>query len=573
MIVETGKVLGRLTDGWWAQVYDHAADPRGRLIAGISLESASAGREALVRLHELYFGNLEGDPLVALKRAGMVIAKEFPGIELASLAIVNGAIYTAAVGAVGIWTRLEDQEGWIINFSRVGRDVLGLSGWAKPGQILVAGNSKFWQVLSLGAVRAAVANGVGASDMAESLAAVVAGNDIGVGGVGVVVNFVSKLRDILPKPVGPIYVSHGDKTVSRRRNMWLGVGFLVFLFLLVGGWQWAQSDEQIKQSEQNKRIEQLVHKFNEAQTLVQLNPVRSRQLLTEVETLLQDFKNTKKKDERIRQIETDFGQVLGVASGVKQATTDEILDLDWLRSGMIGSRLGLVEGKLVILDTEGDRLVVVDPAKKSGEIVTGKTDLGETKLMAGYPGKITILSKKGIIECSTLNTQCSIVIKPDEGWGEIKDMKMFAGNIYLLTPNNILRYQVIDGGYGGKQKWLSDADSSLSKSQSMSIDSFIWVGTTDGQILKFARGAKENFAVTDLDKPFGKKTVVYTDSDTEKLYVLDPSNGRVVVLEKTGAYKFQYQFDQAKEATDFVVDEKGGQMYLLVGSKIIGVKL
>ena len=615
MVVEVGKVLGRIASGWWAQVHDYLADPsagsgqaeqahkRGRLVACASLhnpaqpdqlEMVAAGREVLARLHELYYGNLAGDPLTALKRAGTGVAAEFPDLELVCLAIVNGAIYVAVVGAAGVWSKVASREGWIVNPSRAGQGVPGLSGWLKPGQVLVAGNSTFCQVLSLGAVRAAVANSAPAAEMAEALTAVVHGQDTGMGGVGVVVHIlpltsqVSKintrppiiervrttLAGFMPKPAGPIYISATDKTKSRRRNMYAGIGFLVLLLLLVGGWQWRRMYVENKLGERNQRIEELVHKFNEAQSLAQLNPVRSRQLLAEVEASLPGLKNSKKPDERIAQVEAGFGQVLGVASGVKLATAQEVLDLDWLRSGMTGSRLGLVEGKLVVLDSEGDRLAVVDPAKQSGAVISGQTDLGVAKLMAVYPGKITVLSDKGLVECD-LAGSCQTKVPFDSAWGQVVDMQMFAGNIYLLTPAGVWRHQVTDTGYGPKQAWLAGSEdtSQLGSSSNLAIDASLWVMQTTGQILKYTRGVREDFVLTDLDQPFAPGAVIYTDPEAELLYILDRGNGRVVVLAKTGAYQLQYQFDQAKEAQDLAVDEAGGQMYLLAGSKILSVKL
>ena len=40
---------------------------------------------------------------------------------------------------------------------------------------------------------------------------------------------------------------------------------------------------------------------------------------------------------------------------------------------------------------------------------------------------------------------------------------------------------------------------------------------------------------------------------TEKLYVLDAANGRVVVLAKTGEYESQYMSEEMKKATGLVV--------------------
>ncbi|MDO8487685.1 MAG: hypothetical protein Q7S31_00025 [bacterium] len=622
MEVVAGKVLGRLTDGWWAQVHDFVAEGnkvhrRGRLIAVTSLhqneldqmETVTMGREILARLHELYFGDSQDEPLVALKKAGQVLAEEFTGVEVVAVALVNKVVYVLTIGGGGVWMRTDGQEGWLVDSARSETTPVTLSGWAKDNQTYVLGNSKFWQALTLGAIRAAVSNSTSAVDAAESLAAVVHGNDSGIGSVGTVVHvaqastsaitthtspppsvaeipkvapaklvdrFRTQVAKLIPKPAGPIFVSHGDKTKSRRKTMYLGIGFLAILFLVVGGWQWRRTVQANQTSVYNQQVEEVVHQFNEARALVDLNPVRSRQLLAEVDAQVKKLAETKKgqKDERLANVTSDFGQVLGAATGVKPVQPSEVLDLNWIRPDMVGSRLALAEGKLVVLDNQANRLALVNPDKKSGEILAGVADLGRTTAVASYPGKIMVASDKGLIECLLPQFKCTLKVET-AATVEIKDMAMFAGNIYILNSSGVFRHQVIDSGFSAAADWLAEDEdkSQFSSSSNLAIDAYIWVMQTDSQIYKYSRGVKDNFSVADLDKPFASQAILYTDADAEKLYVLDKGNGRVVVLNKTGAYESQYQFDQAKEAADIGVDEKAGLIYVLSGSKIWSIKL
>ncbi|KKU56820.1 MAG: hypothetical protein UX80_C0031G0016, partial [Candidatus Amesbacteria bacterium GW2011_GWA2_47_11b] len=67
-------------------------------------------------------------------------------------------------------------------------------------------------------------------------------------------------------------------------------------------------------------------------------------------------------------------------------------------------------------------------------------------------------------------------------------------------------------------------------------------------------------------------SAIYTDDETEKLYVLDAAGGRVVVLAKTGEYESQYTAEAIKGATGLVVDEKAGKIYLIVGGRVLSIK-
>ena len=91
--------------------------------------------------------------------------------------------------------------------------------------------------------------------------------------------------------------------------------------------------------------------------------------------------------------------------------------------------------------------------------------------------------------------------------------------------------------------------------------------------MKFTRGVKENFVVSDLAVPLGGNLVIYTNEDIEKIYVLDKLNKRMVVVNKTGEYVAQYANDLISGVSSLVADEKNGKIYLLSASKIWQIQL
>ena len=618
MEIRVGKIVGRVSGRRWAQVHDFTHETRGRLVVAASLgakeekievEMVEMGRELLARVHELYFGSLEEDAMVSLKLAVEAIETEFEGVEMVVLVVLGEVLYVVA-NMGGVWVKAKGKEGWII---RPGAEpgVKGLSSWTKNQETLVFGNSRFWEELPLGMVKAAAENNE-IEAAVEMLGAVVHGGDKGEGAAGVVVRLHDEKSEILnplsadaahqalqagksqinfrlpeiklPKLKWPkigwpkaVYVVHGDRQAEKKRTMWVGVGFLAVLLVLVGGWRWSERNKAIKQSFQNRQIEEMVYKFNEAKVLLVLNPIRSRELLKEIEPEMQRFKGTKKMDQRLAAILGEWEGAWNEAMGMKVVEPELVVDLGLVREGMTGAKLEIRDGKLVVLDTQSDRLIEVNPEKKSAEVVAGKDDLGDANLLATYPGKTVVFSDKGIVQCPMLNAQCSIAVKRDDGWGEVVDMGMFAGNIYLLSKGQIWRHQVTDAGYGGRQEWIAKTEdkASLDQSLNMAIDGSVWtsqISNLKSQISKYTRGVKDNFEISGLDHDMGEGAVIYTDEDTLKLYVLDKVNKRVVVLAKTGEYEGQYTAEQLGEGKDLAVDEKTGKIYVTSGSKIWMIK-
>ncbi len=617
-----GKILGQTSPEWWVQVHDFIPeDPdqiqnRGRLIAAIALrlegkeqiELVAAGREIIARIHELYYGDVTAPPLDQLKQAIANIEEEFTRqgavINIAAVCLVGESIHVAAIQG-GAWVKVGNKEGWIINPEST-QGLTALSGKLLPDQIVIVGSHGFWKEMPLGIIKAAIENEEGEA-MLETLGTVVHGNDRMKGGVGViiknspgprvatpeVVEPVETVEEILPPPSKaakislrqklqtlqaklptmrrPVYVVSGDKTKSRRNLTYVGIGFLVVVAVLMGGWQYRKRHVAEISSASNVAIQDTLDKFREAQALIDLNPVRSRELLTQVQQELPNLKSAKSKkvDPRIAEIEQGLPAVLGAATGTRTPQVQEVLNLSLVREGMTGQWMRYLDGQLWILDTSGNRLVMVDPSKKKGEVVAGLESLGTPRTLAVYPGKVEVLSDKGIVECSTSKTKCSVKVEADSDWGSVVDMGMFGGNIYLLTNQAIWRHQVTEDGFSKKQDWLAESEdkTGLSQSVSLSIDGSLWISTPE-KILKYTRGVKDAFEYSGLDAPLGKKTVVYLTDETDKMYVLDPDNGRVVIFAKTGEYDSQIQVEQAKAATALVVDEKNSILYLLTEGKI-----
>ena len=139
----------------------------------------------------------------------------------------------------------------------------------------------------------------------------------------------------------------------------------------------------------------------------------------------------------------------------------------------------------------------------------------------------------------------------------------------------ILRLNVnAAGGFGSGQSWLTDknGDEELKQGTGMVIDGSIWV-IKSGGLLKFTRGVKDTVTVSGLEKEWGNGAVIFTDDNTKQLYILDPANKRVVVLDKTGQYAKQYISDTLGETRDLTVDENGGKMYFVGETKVWAASL
>src|SRR5258708_1030738 len=162
-----------------------------------------------------------------------------------------------------------------------------------------------------------------------------------------------------------------------------------------------------------------------------------------------------------------------------------------------------------------------------------------------------------------------------KNWGSNGGLGVFFGNVYVLdkTTKQVYKFVSTSSDYVKTNYFAKDTTPDVSSATSIAIDGSIWVLLHDGTVLKFTRGAGDSLSLTGLDKGFSLPTRIFTNADSNNVYILDSCNSRIVVFDKTGAYKVQYQSDLIKTAKDLEVKEKDGKLYVLSGGKVWNIDL
>ncbi|MBN1494868.1 hypothetical protein JW911_04000 [Candidatus Peregrinibacteria bacterium] len=155
----------------------------------------------------------------------------------------------------------------------------------------------------------------------------------------------------------------------------------------------------------------------------------------------------------------------------------------------------------------------------------------------------------------------------------------YNGRMYLLDAesNQVWRYAKKRDQYGSAEGYITSG--TVTNPVDLAIDGFIYVLQNDGKIMKFDRGAMVDFAVekAPLD-PIQNPTRIHTELDLNKIFILEPSKYRVVVLEKdiqsnNAVYSTQYVFDSINDVRDMYYDKGSNRLYLLDPQRIYEVIL
>ncbi len=151
-------------------------------------------------------------------------------------------------------------------------------------------------------------------------------------------------------------------------------------------------------------------------------------------------------------------------------------------------------------------------------------------------------------------------------------LKFYGGRAYSVGTGSgqILRYTQSGGAFGAAQPWLRAAVD-FSRARDLAIDGNIYVLLPD-QLLKFTQGNPQPFALPELENPLGDMQRIFTAQEYRNIYILDPGNSRIVILDKQGALDKQLILPNLKDLRDMWIDEPAGAAYLLDGNNLVRIK-
>lgn len=312
-----------------------------------------------------------------------------------------------------------------------------------------------------------------------------------------------------------------------------------------------------------------LHQYEEAKALKGLNNLRASGLLNEAKTSLDKLEQ---KNQQVNELKQQIEAEIEAISQVNKVQPEVFFDLNLIKQGAVGSKLVPVNGKLTVLDSVNNAVYEIEQLSKKSRLLAAGDELKNSLAIAADETAVYILTSDGVMEKAKTKDQAAKIIKKDEEWGSLVDLKVFNGNLYLLDGEKKIIWKY-EGESFVKKRYFADDDRQpfFIKPISLAIDGSVWV-TDSGRVLKFVSGQKENFEIKELEKGLGEDLGIFTTTEVNALYLLDKQNRRIVVLEKNGNYQNQYQWD-GHQFTDLAVDGKEKKIYLLEGSKIYQIDI
>ncbi len=161
-------------------------------------------------------------------------------------------------------------------------------------------------------------------------------------------------------------------------------------------------------------------------------------------------------------------------------------------------------------------------------------------------------------------------------WRTPVAMRTFDSNLYLLDPtaNQVLKYWK-DQFAKNPDSWVKKSDADLSKAMDLAIDGNIFVLHSDGKIDKYFGGESVTFTQTKSPRPLTSAAALHFDIEevVRNMYIVDPTDMRIVQLDHTGTFVRQFQPVRGQEVhmrqpAGVFVDETGGKLYYVAANAL-----
>lgn len=582
--LQSAKIVGTPNSSCWSQTHCFSSEEsekkekRGDLLAvlviqglGEGIEAVAAGREVLGRLHEEYYGNLEGPAFERLGGAVKKVCQEQGGVEIAAAVLVGEVIYLAVFGRGKILLKREGKLGVVLAGNG---DLVTASGFIKDNDLIILGSEKFFKVAKNEILKSALESSE-LDQAVELLAPAILGQPERADAVAILglfkkVQEETQAEEVLSFPPSfknRIFVRHKDFASKKRFYFILS---LVLLGILGLGFIFGikKSYETKKKTEVKALLSQAEEKFNQARAVFVTDPGQGRLLAEEAKEITQKATEVKEdfaETELIKKQIEDF--LFSSQSEIVLSDIPVFMDLNLLQDGAAGVTLSVIDKNLVILDSNKKKVYLLDFEKKSHLVFDISGEGG--RLLALFNAKIMVFSDKGIEEIDPKKNLVTLKINKDEDWKEIAGFSSFGQNLYLLDRggSNLWRYSASGDDFGSKKSWFVGDRPDLSKAVSLAIDGAVWILEKE-KILKFNLGKQEDFSLSKMPASFDQSAKIFTSAETQNLYVLDKGKGKIFVIGKNGEFKITYSWEEIKKADDLVVIESINKIFLLSGSKI-----
>lgn len=199
-------------------------------------------------------------------------------------------------------------------------------------------------------------------------------------------------------------------------------------------------------------------------------------------------------------------------------------------------------------------------------------------IVAGSLGKQSVVflatNRKLYAVDTTTDAVVSLSVSSSTNGGST-DIVLYAGRAYFLDGpgGQVWRASSQSGGFGSTSSYIKAANTDLSGSVGLAIDSNVYVLKADGTLVRFLSGGQEGFTLATIDPALRAASGIWTNADATKIAITDPAGKRVLLFSKEGKLTAQLTSNDFTGPRDIDGDEANKRLLVIDGTKLLLVPM
>lgn len=332
---------------------------------------------------------------------------------------------------------------------------------------------------------------------------------------------------------------------------------------------------QAKRQAYQNQIQAITDKKNAAEaSLVYGDETRALSLLQEAKQAISSLsEGNKKQKEEMTGLNEQIAVSLMKIQKLYTVNTEILLDITNTNPAAQTQRLALLGDSLFAYGPDDNHFYRYDVGAKTTEAKDYGSNL-HLRAASTPKEQDMIIFLAGNNGAAVYNKETSLLAQKDIFFPidnvKLSDLFVYNRKLYTLDQTNgqIFKHSQTQTGFDKGMPWLKDDGVDLKDAVSLAIDGDMFVLKQNGEILKLVAGRKEEFTISGLEPKLDKPSVIWTYNNLANIYILETTNKRVVILDKTGKLIGQYTATEWQNPTGMAVDEAKKIIYILDSNKI-----
>ena len=380
-----------------------------------------------------------------------------------------------------------------------------------------------------------------------------------------------KIKNQLQK-ISQFYIN-----LSYKNKIFFTVFLVVIILFAVNTLVVKNNNDKVENQERyNSLVSAIEQKQNQLEAnLLYNNTEGANTIIGEIKNLLNELpKETEEQNQEYSLFNEKLDQQLEKIRNVYRVDDSiELANFSNLNSNANSKNIIFSESnnKIYAGDSDQNSIYIIDA---TNNVATTLTDLKlNDDLRLATPSqdnKIYYLSGERVVELD-INSE-TIQILPINITSDTKDsinIDSYSGRVYALNiaANQIYKFNRSNQAFSAGVPWIINRVD-LSQAVDLSIDGHIYILLENGEVLKFLKGEKQELTLAPVEPAIEKATEFFVSPELKFIYILEPTNKRLIIYDKTGKFILQYKADKFDNLKDFSVDEKNQIIYFLNGNSV-----